>query len=457
VRSLFLRLFLSFWVAMMVISAAFAVIYTFGIPELKLQRYQRLVAQAVQLRGEQAVRCLETRPRADCAAELPELAAATGIDIAVLRGDEVLLGSPPDEEAQGLLSELTAGGEVVRRASSRRAMVALEVSSQGGDSYRVVGARARTPRWLKFIAPETLPQRLAVLLLVTGLVSLLLARYLSRPLRTLRRATHRIAEGDLSVRVTPELTPSDRETAALAHDFDRMAERIETVLESQRQLMRDVSHELRSPLARLNVALELARQRAGPDAERALDRIELEAERLNELVGQVLTVARLDADATPQGVSDVALGSLVEEVARDVEFEARSRGRRVELADLAPATIAGNEVVLRRAIENVLRNAVLYTADETAVEVKLVDDGESVELEVRDHGPGVPDEALADIFRPFYRVGDDRGRGTGGTGVGLAIAQRAVAWHGGTVTARNAPEGGLSVSIRLPLRGEARA
>jgi light-regulated signal transduction histidine kinase (bacteriophytochrome) len=105
----------------------------------------------------------------------------------------------------------------------------------------------------------------------------------------------------------------------------------------------------------------------------------------------------------------------------------------------------------------VLRNAVLYTADETAVEVKLVDDGESVELEVRDHGPGVPDEALADIFRPFHRLGDDRGRGTGGTGVGLAIAQRAVAWHGGTVTARNAPEGGLSVSIRLPLRGEARA
>jgi two-component system sensor histidine kinase CpxA len=200
----------------------------------------------------------------------------------------------------------------------------------------------------------------------------------------------------------------------------------------------------------LRVALELARQRAGPDAEGALDRTEPEAERLDSLIGQILTLTRLEAGgAAPRERVDLA--ALVSETAADADFEARGRGVSVRAADLEPCVVDGDARLLRSAVENVVRNAVAYTAEGTEVEVRLVREGGDAVVTVRDHGPGVPDEALAAVFQPFFRVEEARDRQTGGTGLGLAITDRAVRYHGGTVTAANAAGGGLAVEIRLPL------
>src|SRR5690606_29855913 len=237
--------------------------------------------------------------------------------------------------------------------------------------------------------------------------------------------------------------------AALGADFDRMASRVEELVRAQQRLLSDVSHELNSPLARLRVALELARQRAGDAAAGPLDRIEREAERLSVLIGEILTVSRLEhGDRTP--AATVELDALVAEVARDADFEAKGKGRAV-VASTIPASLRGDEEILRRAIENVVRNAIRFTPEGTEVSIAMGREGDLVLVRVRDRGPGVPDEALEDIFVPLYRVERDRDRKTGGTGLGLAIADRAVKLHGGTIRAENAPDGGLLVTMRLPV------
>jgi two-component system sensor histidine kinase CpxA len=237
-------------------------------------------------------------------------------------------------------------------------------------------------------------------------------------------------------------------------DFDRMAERIEALMDSQSRLLKDVSHELRSPLARLSVALGLARQRATPEAESALARIELETDRLNQLIQRLLTISRLETGADGIRKARLSLRELVENVAHDAEYETQGRGCLVSAEPTDEYPVEANPDLLRSAIENVVRNAVRYTANGTTVEIRLQrrigDQGEDIVVRVLDSGPGVPDEALEQIFQPFYRIDDARNRQTGGAGLGLSIAERAVRLHGGTVRASNRPEGGLEVEIRIP-------
>jgi len=231
-----------------------------------------------------------------------------------------------------------------------------------------------------------------------------------------------------------------------------MAEKIESLVQAQRRLLGDISHELRSPLARLNVALELARQRSGNEAASALARIQREAETLNEMIGQLLTLTRLQTGAQEIQKSEFDLCGLVREIADDAEFEAKSGNRSVRLEGNASCTFVGNELLVRRAIENVVRNAVHYTREGTEVEIKVneaIQDGKAIEITVRDHGPGVPEPALGKIFRPFYRVDEARDREAGGVGLGLAIAERAVKLHNGSINARNAADGGLAITITL--------
>jgi two-component system sensor histidine kinase CpxA len=234
-----------------------------------------------------------------------------------------------------------------------------------------------------------------------------------------------------------------------------MAERLEGLVNAQAHLLNDVSHELRSPLARLNLALGLARQRTSPEAEGALARIELEAERLNELIGRLLTLARLEGGDDHLQRSEIPLQDLIREVAEDADFEAQSRNCRVNYIIDANCTVLGNPALLRSALENVVRNATRYTREGSTVEIRLEKadrmNGTEAVLRVIDSGPGVPANALEKIFRPFYRLDDARNRQTGGVGLGLSITERTVRLHGGTVRAANRPEGGLVVEIRLPL------
>lgn len=290
--------------------------------------------------------------------------------------------------------------------------------------------------------------RLAGLLLTAFIVCALLAAYLTSPIRKLRKATQQLAGGDLQTRVATTVTRRRDELADLARDFDVMAERIESLITSQQRLTSDVSHELRSPLARMNVALEIAKQKSNPETTPFLNRIETESNRLNEMIGRLLTLAKLESGAEEVGKMRVDLTELVRDIAADADFEAQSKGKVVEVASADKCTVIGSENLLRSAIENVLRNAVRYTGERTAVEVSLDAKNGSAVLLVKDHGGGVPEEELGNLFRPFYRVGEARERKTGGIGLGLAIAERAVKAHKGKISARNIGDG-LGVEIVL--------
>jgi signal transduction histidine kinase len=323
-----------------------------------------------------------------------------------------------------------------------------------GDGYVLVAVVPLPSTLERFFDPYGLTLRLGAVFLVAGLISYLLARSLSAPVRMLRDATQRLASGDLSARVGPSLGNRRDEAAELGRDFDRMAERIGDLLASQRRLLRDISHELRSPLARLNVGLGLARRKAGTEAQGSLDRMERETERLNDLIGELLTLALLESDARGIERVPVDLQPLVRGIVEDADFEAKDANRRVRVVQDEPVVVAGVYELLRRAIENVVRNGVRFTAECSTVEVRLSrpegSSGRAARISVRDHGPGVPEEALDKLFEPFYRVADARDRRSGGTGIGLAITDRAVRLHGGSVRASNASGGGLEVVLDLP-------
>lgn len=288
--------------------------------------------------------------------------------------------------------------------------------------------------------------RIAMAVAVSGLVCFGLAALITRPLRRLRGAAQAVAAGNLDVRVG---YAGRDEIAALARDFDLMAERVRELLEAQRRLLRDVSHELRSPLARLRVALELARKQAAGAP--MLERIEREADQLEALVADVLSLARLEGGQARFERRPVDLAELLGAVVEDAAFEAEAQDKEVAFAAADGATVNGDPVLLRSAVENVVRNAVRHTPAGTAVEVALtIADAQAV-VTVRDRGPGVPEAELARLFEPFARVGEARDRASGGYGLGLAISRQAVQAHGGSIEAANAEGGGLRVTLRLPL------
>lgn len=328
------------------------------------------------------------------------------------------------------------------------------VTASSGRRYVIAVMTAPGP-----FGPRGIPGLgLGIGLLSSGIVCYLLARYLTRPVVRLRAATQKLAAGDLTARAGGAGSRRGDEIAQLVRDFDSMAERLERLVNAQSRLLHDISHELRSPLARLNVALALARQRTGPGADSALDRIDLESERLNELIGRLLIIARLESGSDAGRRVPIQLEELVADIAADADFEAQGRDCRVKPVVVDNCEVVGIPALLRSAIENVVRNAVRYTREGTDIEVRLSTEegahGLAV-IRVTDSGPGVPEEALDKLFRPFYRIEDARERQKGGVGLGLAITERAIRLHGGTVRAANRPQGGLMVEIRLPLaRGE---
>jgi signal transduction histidine kinase len=298
--------------------------------------------------------------------------------------------------------------------------------------------------------------RIAAVFLVAGLVCLWLARQITAPINRLSEAARQLAGGNLAARVGKSSIKQHDEIADLSRDFNHMAEQIESLISAQRRLIGDISHELRSPLTRLSVALGISRRYANPECTNALNRMELEVERLNELIGNLLKLARFESGADLMKPSPVILDLLIRELAQDADFEARSRNRLVRLGRVDSCSVEGSQELLRSAVENIVRNAVNYTAESTEVELSLecmCDSlGEHAIIRVRDHGKGVQPEALEQIFQPFYRIDDARERSAGGVGLGLAITERAIRLHGGRVKAENSPSGGLIVELYLPLK-----
>ena len=404
--------------------------------------------------GSTAQKAAETYDRegqAALAAYLKEFEQNNAIDSILLNDQQVeLSGHAIPAGWRELASRAAKSGIAQYNVSSTALVVAQQVVTPQGHRYVYVSRLPRTPSSFNFRA---LALRLIVVSLIGGLLCYGLARYLTTPIRQLRETTHEFAGGNLAARVSSRLVKRRDEIAQLGRDFNLMAERLQSMVAAQHRLLGDISHELRSPLARMSVALELARKRAGSEAKSALDRIEHEAENLNEMIGHLLRLTRLESGTDGLKKTDVDLARLVREVADDADFEARSRQRSVHVVTCDECSTKGTEELLRSAVENVVRNAVRYTAEGTEVEVALRrhnDGGNLAVISVRDHGEGVPDEAMEKIFHPFYRTEDARDRESGGSGLGLAITSRAVRLHGGSVRAANATDGGLEVTISLP-------
>ncbi|HEY1182016.1 MAG TPA: ATP-binding protein [Rhodocyclaceae bacterium] len=302
------------------------------------------------------------------------------------------------------------------------------------------------------VLPPPLP------LIAGSIVSLvfaaLLAWYFSRPIRSLRRAFEAVAGGALETRVADGMGRRQDELADLGKDFDRMAARLQAVVEGQQRLLHDVSHELRSPLARLQAAADLWRQQ--PErAEALIERVERETARMDRLVGELLTLARVDSGMAMDASIPVDLEELLHGIAQDIEFEALRRRCRVDLALDSPCWVSGNQMLLHRAFENVVRNALQHSPDGSVIGVSALTRGGLVCIEVLDQGPGVAEADLARIFEPFFRSPSDTA--VAGYGLGLAITRQVIRAHGGQVSVANLPGGGLCVSLCLPRHEHAAA
>jgi two-component system, OmpR family, sensor kinase len=275
-----------------------------------------------------------------------------------------------------------------------------------------------------------------------------LAEHLTAPIRRIQAGARALASENLDVRVSAGLEDRRDELAVLARDFDAMADQLRANRAATTQLLRDISHELRSPLARMRVALGLARQPPA-DFVRQLDRLEKEIERLDSMIGQVLKLARLQGTDALGNRENFEFDEMVDEVARDANFEGAIKNCEVNLHGVANVSVVGNRELMSSAIENVLRNAVRYSPPGSKVDIAVAR-GSGIDIVIRDHGPGVPPADLQRIFEPFYRVAESRDRDSGGEGIGLAITARVMQAHGGSAKASNAAGGGLEVRLSLP-------
>ncbi|HDM8291971.1 TPA: HAMP domain-containing protein [Yersinia enterocolitica] len=279
--------------------------------------------------------------------------------------------------------------------------------------------------------------------------STLLAWNLTRPMRQLRAGFERVAQGDLSVRLLPVMRRRHDELTEVARDFDSMAERLEELVSAREQLLHDVSHELRSPLARLQLAIGLARQ--NPDnVENSLQRIEHESERLDKMIGELLALSRAENHNIAEDDEYFDLRELVTVVVNDARYEAQVPGVEI-LLQVSPQvdyTVKGNAELMRRAIDNIVRNALRFSTHGQQVKVLLSQVDKSYQIQVSDQGPGVDESKLSSIFDPFVRV--KSAMSGKGYGLGLAITRKVILAHGGQVEARNGEQGGLVITLRVP-------
>jgi two-component system sensor histidine kinase CpxA len=450
-KSLFLKIFLSFWLAQ-ALFLVLAIVVTLAFRP-RTSSWEALLATALN----ESVNAYEQRGKTGLQQYLDTLESTQHVRVFLFNEnmEEVLHRGAPE----WALRVATGGPRVPHEGFIFPAPPPVlrdsRASSDGLHRYTLVLSPPPGPRL--FLGPRGLPiPGLVIAVISSGLVCYLLAWFLTMPIVRLRAATRQLAAGDLAARAGAPNDGRRDEVAGLMRDFDGMAERLENLVKAQSRLLNDISHELRSPLARLNVALGLARQRSNAESVSMLDRIELEASRLNELIGGILTLARLEGGEQAVPPTPVLLDEVVLGVAEDAEFEAQARHCHVRSEIPAGSWgVRGDASLLHSAIENVVRNAIRYTHEGTTVQIHLEKragaGGEEAVVRVADCGFGVPSDALEKLFQPFYRLDDARGRQTGGVGLGLAITERAVRFHGGRVAAANRAEGGLMVEIHLPM------
>lgn len=446
-RSLFLRIFLSFWAAMLLVLSA-----TAAVAWYRFTQDQAVNVDRKALADEAAQRLLVGGMHAlyDWIDEVEQRYPGRYIYIVDSSGDDILKRELPAGYRSYIERLRNAGflaGHLVPERRDDPLLLTPLFTDRDGTIYTLMLGQ----NWplSPLLSPDVRVVVLIFALIVSGLLCWSLARYVSKPLERLKSSARSLAKGNLEARVGEEFSRRRDELGALARDFDTMADHVRNLIASKEDLLRGMSHELRSPLARLRVASGLAR-RPGADVARQLDRIELEAERLDALIGQMLQFSQLRAVEPTLPREQIDLTSLLSEVVEDARLEASAVDKRVEWRAGQSMLLDGDHGLMRSAIENVIRNAVRFTRPDSAVSVTLQRDPGVAVIIIEDRGPGVPEAELERIFEPFYRVAESRDRDSGGTGLGLAITARIVRLYGGEVRARNRPEGGLVVEIYLP-------
>ena len=449
-HSLLLRIFVSFWsiIAITIIAAAgvgflYAERARTSIQNFEVSEAMLEASDALQQNGREGLtewlKSLEGPTSAliyvidERGSDLLERRLPPAVDVAMRRFSGPRFRRPPPGRQPGNL---------------RPARPFTQLVGPDNDVYTlfVLPPQGAVGRWL---SQRSGAGFIIIALLVSAIVSYLLARAISRPIRRFRESAVAIGAGNLDTRVSERVGKRRDEIGLLAEDFDRMTGELQRAWQQQTELSRNVSHELRSPLARLRVALELARRKTGDLTE--LDKIDLETERLDELIGQILEYSRLDSCREEERVR-VDMEELLQSVVEDVryEFEQPGGATRIDVQLDEGGFVAGFPGALRSGLENVLRNSMQHSGDSGAVNVRLGTDGSHIVVTVDDEGGGVPEQELDSIFEPFYRAKEKAGETQGrGSGLGLAIASRAIALNGGSLAASNSDQG-LRVEIRLP-------
>jgi len=357
-----------------------------------------------------------------------------------------LLGRPFDA---ALWAQVRAEPDQDDPLSARHGIGLVERVTMPGGAVATLFVPATSLRRSLGRINEDTPPPFWIPAIVTMLISTvfggLLAWHVSQPVRTLRWALRRLTEGQLDTRVQARMGRRRDELAELGADFDLMAQRMQVLVGAQQRLLHDVSHELRSPLARIQAAIGVARQQ--PERIAAMqERVERESVRLDALVGELLTLARLESTVMSAARDRIDVLELLAQVCSDARFEAQAAHRDLVFSASGEYSIDGHGDLLHRALENVVRNAVKFTREFTVVTVHAEVTLAGLVVTVSDHGPGVPPEAHVQMFEPFQRIGD---AGVEGFGLGLTIAKRAIEWHGGRIEAQAAPGGGLAIRMSL--------
>ena len=445
-RTLFIRIFLSFWAAMLLVLLSTAAVAWYRFSQVRTLDRNELAQQASMRLHKDGIEGL--RSWID---EVQEIYIGSTVYVVDYTGVDIL-GRTLPERLMSYVRRLERAGLLNKGVPRDREPNPLLLTPQffdRDDSVYTILVDSSVGPWGVLNTPDIRAMLVIFALAISGLVCWWLAHYVSKPVERLQLSVRSISAGNLDSRVGDEFSRRHDELGVLARDFDTMADHVRTLIASKESLLRAMSHELRSPLARLRVALSLARR--GSDVGRQFDRIELEAERLDVIIGQMLQLSHLRAMEPTLTRVPVDLTTLLTEVVEDARIEANAANKNVAWTPTLSVEIEGDHDLMRSAIENVLRNAVRFTREGTSVEVSMSRNGGETCIVIDDFGPGVPDGELEKIFEPFHRVAESRDRDSGGTGLGLAITSRIVNLYGGVVKARNREGGGLSVEIRLPV------
>ncbi|MBL4903796.1 MAG: HAMP domain-containing protein [Desulfocapsa sp.] len=469
-HSLFYKIFLSFLLITLlasittVIISYLAQVGPYGALKKRVEQNQiQALTHYLSVTGLAAVKILDNGGKEALRSYLLDVEKQNHSRIFLFQEDNNnLLNHTLPQGAANLAVSSQNSHDIQYNISETEIIIAVPLFTQDGQNMTLVGSTIRVTRpnifidkkmengWRQiFFLGHRFGLPVIVVLFIAGAGCYLLARSLTAPIRDLRKATQQMSKGDFSTRINLANRRKD-EIAGLSRDFNTMAERTQSLIRSQKRLLRDVSHELRSPLTRQTLALELAKQRFS-NGEPYLARIEKESRRLGELIDQLLILTRLEGNMDNCLKEPVDLHKLLTSIVHDAAFEAVYQDRGVDIRTLAEVTVSGSIEMIHRALENVIRNGLRYTAIGSNVEITLSKDDPIATITVRDHGTGIPQEYHEQIFKPFFRVEKSRNQDSGGTGIGLAIAKQAILMHNGSILARNARTGGLVIEIRLPL------